>query len=114
MPTASSTSDAPIRVTDDTLQELVDTEPLLLLHFRADWCGPCNVAVEPVLADIAQTYADDLTVGIIDAEEGQAAIDAFDIETLLTTILLADGDEVARFPGKTPYVQLERAIETRR
>lgn len=110
-----STAEAPVvRVDDDTYGDLLDEEPLVLLHFRADWCGPCNGAVEPVLADVAETYADDLVVAEIDAEEGQAAIDAFEVETLLTTVLVEDGEEVARFRGKTPYVTLERAVEARR
>lgn len=100
-----------LRVTDDTYGDLIDGEGLVLLHFWADWCGPCNGAVEPVLADLAGTYAADLVVAEIDAEEGREAIDSFGIQTLLTTVLLADGEEVARFRGKTPYVTLERAVE---
>lgn len=109
-----SRTDSPlVRVDDDTYQQALETTPLVVLHFRADWCGPCNSAVEPVLADIAETYADDLVVAVIDAEDGQAAIDQFDIDTLLTTIIVDHGTPIARFRGKTPYVELERAIERR-
>lgn len=107
-----STTESPlVRVDDESYQQLLATTPLVLLHFRADWCGPCNGAVEPVLTDIAETYADDLAVAVIDAEDGQAAIDQFDIDTLLTSLLVERGTPVARFRGKTPYVELERAVE---
>jgi thioredoxin-like negative regulator of GroEL len=109
-----TTTDSPlVRVDDDTYQQTLETTPLVLLHFQADWCGPCNSAVEPVLTDIAETYADDLVVAVIDAEHGQAAIDQFAIDTLLTSILVDHGTPIARFRGKTPYVELERAIDRR-
>lgn len=110
-----STPDAAlIEVDEDSYEDLLANEPLVLLHVWADWCGPCNSAVEPVLADIARTYADSLVVAAIDAEANPNAIAAFDIETLLTTMLFEAGQEVARFQGKTPYAILERAIETHR
>lgn len=103
-----------VRADDGTYEELLDGERLVLLHFRADWCGPCNGAVEPVLTELADAFADDLTVAEVDAEAGQDAIDEFDVEVLLTSVLFVDGDEVVRFRGKTPYVTLERAIEDHR
>lgn len=109
-----SVTDAPIRRTDDEdYRDLLASEPLVLLHFRADWCGPCNGAVEPVLVDLAESYPE-LTVAEIDAESGPDAIDAFDVDTLLTSVLVADGEEVARFRGKTPYPTLERAVREHR
>lgn len=99
---------------DGSYRDVVNRSRLVLLHFRAAWCGPCNRAVEPVLADLARTYRDDLVVAEIDADDGQAAIEDYDVETLLTTVLLVDGEEVARFEGKTPYPVFERAIEAHR
>lgn len=109
MPSQSSL----VRVDDDSYRDLIDEHSLVLLHFRADWCAPCNGAVEPVLGELAANHPD-LTVAEIDAEEGGAAIEAFEVDTLLTSVLLADGEEVARFRGKTPYVELERAVREHR
>lgn len=102
-----------VRADDQRCRTLLDRSSFLLLHFRADWCRPCNGAMAPVLADIAATY-EDLVVATVDAEAGRAAVEAFDVETLLTTVLLADGEEVARFRGRTPYVELARAVEANR
>lgn len=107
-----SATDSPlVRVDNRTYRDLVEGSRLVLLHFRADWCGPCNSAVEPVLEDLAGRYGDDLVVAEVDAESGQDAIDAFEVDTLLTTVLLVDGEEVERFRGKTPYPVFERAID---
>jgi thioredoxin-like negative regulator of GroEL len=107
-----STTESPlVRVDDESYQQPLATTPLVLPHFRADCCGPCNDAVEPVFTDIAETYADDLAVAVIDAANGQAAIDQFDIDTPLTSLLVEHGTPVARFRGKPPYMELERAIE---
>lgn len=109
-----NTATSVVRVDDESYETVLAEEPLVLLHFRADWCEPCNGAVEPVLADLAEAYDEDLVVAEVDAETGRRAIDAFDVETLLTSVLVAQGEEVARFRGKTPYVNLARAVETHR
>lgn len=109
-----STATSIVRVDDESYETVLADEPLVLLHFRADWCEPCNGAVEPVLAELAESYEEDLVVAAVDAETGRRAIDAFDVETLLTSVLVAQGEEVAKFRGKTPYVNLARAVETHR
>ena len=109
-----TTAGASLRQVDDhTDDDLLAEAPLVLLHFTAEWCGPCNGAMEPVLRDLAETY-DDLVVAVIDAETDRAAIDAFEVDSLLATVLLEEGIEVRRFRGKTPYRTFERAIEAYR
>lgn len=105
-----TTAGASLRQVDD---DLLDEASLVLLHFAADWCGPCNGATKPILRDLTETY-DYLVVAVIDAETDRAAIDAFEVDSLLTTVLLEEGTEVRRFRGKTPYRTFERAIEAYR
>lgn len=101
------------RIDDDDYERLLETQRFVLLCFAAEWCAPCYGAVSPVLEELDETF-DGLTVGILDVETGERAVDAFDVETLLTKVLLRDGEEVDRFRGKTPYVVLERAVREHR
>lgn len=97
-----------IHVDDDSYQQTIEEDRLVLLDFWADWCGPCT-ALEPVIEELAQEYPS-LTVGKVDTEENKAAMDEFGIKSIPTIILFEHGEPVEVFAGKVPYPKLERSV----
>lgn len=106
-----STVENIVHVDDDTYEDTVEEERLVLLDFWAEWCGPCK-ALEPVLEDIAESYPE-LTLAKIDADENEAAMDAFGIQSIPTMILFSRGEPVEVFAGKVPYPKIEREVRER-
>lgn len=100
-----------VRVDDETYEQAVD-DGLVLLDFWAEWCGHCK-ALEPVVEELVESYPE-LTVAKVDADENEAAMDEFGVQSIPTMILFDRGQPVEVFAGKVPYPQLERAVETHR
>lgn len=100
-----------VHVDDATYEEAV-SDGLVLLDFWAEWCGPCK-ALEPVIEDLVETYPG-LTVAKIDADENEATMDEFGVQSIPTMILFKRGEPVEVFAGKVPYPKLERAIKEHR
>lgn len=100
-----------VHVGDDTYREAV-SDGLVILDFWAEWCGPCK-ALEPVIEDLVEEYPR-LEVAKIDADENEAAMDEFGIQSIPTMILFKDGEPVEVFAGKVPYPKLEQALENHR
>jgi thioredoxin 1 len=71
---------------------------LVLLDFWQASCAPCR-ALEPRLAEFAGQHPGAFDGYRIDVDADPATVDAFDVMSIPTVVLLRDGDEVARLDG---------------
>lgn len=58
-----------------------------IIDFYADWCGPCKIAA-PILADIAQKYANGLVVYKINTDREKELSTALGISSLPTFLFI--------------------------
>lgn len=70
----------------------------ILVDFWAEWCGPCRL-VAPVLDEIATEYGDKISIGKLDIDENPRITSGFDVMSIPTLILFADGVEKKRIIG---------------
>ncbi|MGB0562511.1 MAG: thioredoxin [Spirulinaceae cyanobacterium] len=84
----------------DRLEELIATEPLLVVDYTATWCGPCRV-IAPILERIANEFSDRLTVVKIDFEQNKRSATQHKIRSLPTVLVFKQGKEVARIIGSS-------------
>lgn len=68
---------------------------LVLIDFYADWCAPCKL-LAPIIEDIADGYADRITVGKVDADAHPELLKRYGVRGLPTLLLLKGGQEVGR------------------
>lgn len=83
-------------------------EPILV-DFWAPWCVPC-VRLEPVVSDIAERYAERLTVGRLNVDDHPRSAGRCDVLSLPTLILFKDGQQVARLVGMVRGRDIDDAI----
>ena len=69
---------------------VMQSEKTVLIDFCAGWCGPCRM-LAPIIDEIAEEYADTITVGKINVDEQPQLAAAFGVESIPTLIAFKNG-----------------------
>lgn len=100
---------ATFEITDNDFEEKVlKSETPVLVDFWAPWCTPCKMA-EPVLEELAETYAGKVAIAKINVDEHIANPQKYGVMSIPTTILFKKGEEIGRqigFAGKEAFEDL--------
>ncbi len=96
-------------VTDETFEaEVLGSERPVVVDFWAPWCGPCK-AVTPALEQLAES-APGAEFVKVDIDENPVAASRYDVLSIPTVILFADGEPRETLVGARPKAQYERAF----
>lgn len=103
-------SDKIIHLTDagfDT--DVLKAEGAILVDFWAEWCGPCKM-VAPILDEVAEEYADKLTIAKLNIDDNPATAPKYGIRGIPTLLLFKNGEVVATKVGALSKGQLKEFL----
>jgi len=93
-PEAEDGTERPVDLDDEAeLDEFVGTNQVALVEFYTEGCGVC-ASMEPVLSNVAR--ASGAAVGLVNPRDDPVLVDRFDVRSVPTLVLFADGKPVAR------------------
>jgi thioredoxin 1 len=97
-------------VTDETFEaEVLRSDRPVVVDFWAPWCGPCR-AVTPVLEELsAQSEKTEFVK--IDIDANPVVASRYDVLSIPTVILFADGQPRETLVGARPRGHYERAFD---
>lgn len=99
-----------IEITDDTFNEVTSQEGLSMVDFWAVWCGPCRL-VAPIVEQLANDYAGQVTVGKLDVDNNQRSAAQFNVRSIPTILFFKGGQVVDQVIGAVPRPALEAKIK---
>jgi thioredoxin 1 len=99
---------ATLPLTEESFQQTVTQDGIVLVDFWASWCGPCRMFA-PVYEQASDTH-DDITFASIDTEEQRGLSGALQISSIPTLMAFRDGIMVFRQAGALPAPALEELI----
>ena len=76
-----------------------------LLHFTAEWCGPCRM-VAPILEEIAGEYAGKLTIAKLNVDENPVTAANARVTSIPTLNVYVGGQVVKQIIGAKPKTAL--------
>ncbi len=95
-------------VTDATFdQEVLAAERPVIVDFTAPWCGPCR-AIAPALEELAREA--EIEVVELDVDQNPDTAARFEVLTLPTVILFADGELRETVFGARPKKHFAKAF----
>ena len=99
-----------LTLTDANFEAQVKAQPLVLVDFWAEWCGPCRM-VAPVLEELAGEYKGRLAVGKVNVDENRQIAARFGIRSIPTLLFLRDGVRVDQIVGAHPKSTIKGKID---
>jgi thioredoxin 1 len=93
---------------DENFASLVE-KGVVLVDFFADWCGPCKM-MEPVVKQLAEDMAGQVTVAKIDIESSQQTTAEYHVTSIPTLIIFKQGLEVERIVGVKDLESLKKLV----
>jgi thioredoxin 1 len=101
---------SPVKVTDSSLDQVIQRYPLVLVDFWAEWCTPCKM-IAPVVEELAREYQGKLVCAKLNVDENRAAAMRFQTLSIPTLLLFKEGRLVERITGALPKPYLEARIK---
>ena len=102
--TAKPKRERVIVINNKNLDSISKKEPLLLLDFWAEWCGPC-IMMNSILDEFMNTNKN-LTLGKVNADLNPSLLKKYRIKGIPQFILLREGQEVKRNAGPMTVKEL--------
>ncbi|HEX8670248.1 MAG TPA: thioredoxin [Longimicrobium sp.] len=99
-----------VEITDATFSDVTGQAGLSMVDFWAVWCGPCRM-VAPIVEQLADDYAGQVTVGKLDVDNNQRSAAQFNVRSIPTILFFKDGKVVDTVIGAVPRPALEAKIK---
>ena len=104
-------SDKIKHVTDGSFdQDVLNAAGPVLVDYWAEWCGPCKM-IGPIIEEIADEYADRLTVAKMDIDSNMMTPQQYSIRGIPTLMIFRDGKVQATKVGAMTKGHLKAFVE---
>ncbi len=99
---------ATVNITEETFEETINNNDIVIIDFWAEWCGPCK-SFAPVYEAVSEKH-EDIVFGKINTEEQQAISAHFQIRSIPTLMIFREQVVLFSQAGMLSEPQLEDVI----
>lgn len=93
-----------------TFNDIIREEPLVLVDFFTEWCGPCKM-MKPILDELHNAVGDKVRILKVDVDKNPKAAQVFQIRGVPTLALFKKGEMIWRQSGVIPVSSLKQLIQ---
>lgn len=98
------------QVDSKTFQDVLERDPVVVVDFYADWCGPCRI-VAPIMEKLATEYDGKAKFTKLDVDDSPSIANQFGIMSIPTLIVFKNGKPAEKFVGAAPAQHYRDIIE---
>ena len=101
---------APVQVTDQSIDNFINAYPLAVIDCWAPWCGPCRM-LSPVIDELAKNMQGRVAFAKLNTDENRRSASQYGIMSIPTLLLFKNGKLIDRNIGALPPAMLHEWIE---
>lgn len=95
---------AVITLTSENFDKIINNNPVVLIDFWAEWCGPCRM-LSPIVDEISEEI-DNIIVGKINVDDEMDLAEQYGVMNIPMLILFKDGEINATSVGARPKEEI--------
>ncbi len=99
---------ATIHLTSENFEETIEKNPIVVIDYYADWCGPCK-AFAPIFEKASEAHAD-VVFAKVDTEAQTELAAAFNIRSIPTLMVFREKILIFAQPGMLPENAFEELL----
>lgn len=90
--------------------ELLKGDKPVVCDFFATWCGPCKM-LAPIMEQLSEELADKAEFVKVDIDDNMELAIRYNIMSIPLVVIFANGEEVDKSLGFTPYDEMKEFVE---
>ena len=100
---------ATVKSTDESFDQLVKDNKILICDFWAEWCGPCK-QLAPTVEEVADAMVGSVKVCKMDVDSNQDLAVQYGVRSIPTLLIFKNGEVASTQIGAISKQQLEDFI----
>jgi len=102
-------SDKIIYATEDTFDEVINSDVPVLVDYWAEWCGPCRM-IAPILDEVAEEMGDKVKIAKVNVDDNRNIAMKMGIRGIPTLMVFKNGEVVDQHVGALSKTQLTELL----
>lgn len=99
-----------LEILDSNWEEITKKNPLVVIDFWAEWCGPCRM-ITPIVEEVAQEYNNKAIIGKVNIDNNPNVTMHFGIKNIPTLLFIKNGELVDKHVGVIRKPDLIKKID---
>ncbi|MBA3044318.1 thioredoxin [archaeon] len=97
------------KVTDESFELFISSNPAVVVDCYADWCGPCKM-MGPVIDALSEEYNGKIVFGKLNVDENRTITAKYNIMSIPTLFIFKDKTLVETVVGAVSKEQLKEKL----
>jgi thioredoxin 1 len=98
---ASRSTSIPVKTSDMTFNETLNTSKIVVVDCWAEWCGPCKM-IAPIIDKLAEEYSGRVLFSKLNVDENPQTASKYGIMSIPTLLIFKSSKLVDKIVGAVP------------
>ena len=81
---------SPLVISDENFNQIIDDNPIVVVDFWAEWCGPCR-AMNPIIEELSLIYENKIVFAKLNVDKNPISPSKYGISSIPTFLIIKNG-----------------------